>query len=40
MAALPGGGPRLVLDPERHAKSYLTSIGVMVAIWKPRPAQQ
>ncbi len=38
MAALPGGGPRLVLDAERHAKSYLTNIGVMVAIWKPRAA--
>ncbi|MBI5897636.1 MAG: hypothetical protein HZB40_00225 [Rhodocyclales bacterium] len=38
MAALPGGGPRLVLDAEHHAKSYLTNIGVMVAIWKPRSA--
>ena len=40
MAALPDGGPRLVLDTERHAKSYLTNIGVMVAIWKPRPARR
>ena len=40
LAALPGGGPRLVLDAERHAKSYLTAIGIMVAIWKPRPARK
>jgi hypothetical protein len=40
LAALPGGGPRLVLDAERHAKSYLTAIGIMVAIWKPRPGAQ
>lgn len=40
MAALPGGGPRLILDPEHHAKSYLTNIGVMVAIWIPRPARR
>lgn len=39
MAALPGGGPRLVLDPEHHAKSFITAIGVMVAVWKPRPAR-
>ncbi len=38
MAALPGGGPRLVLDPEHHAKSFVTSIGIMVAVWKPRSA--
>lgn len=40
MAALPSGGPSLILDPEHHAKSYLTNIGVMVAIWKPRPARR
>ena len=40
MAALPGGGPRLILDPEHHAKSYLTNIGVMVAVWKPRPTSR
>ena len=36
LAAVPGGGPRLVLDGQRHAKSFLTSLGVMVAIWRPR----
>lgn len=40
MAALPGGGPRLILDAEHHAKSYLTNIGVMVAVWTPRPARR
>ena len=36
MSALPGGGPRLVLDPEHHAKSFITAIGIMVAVWTPR----
>lgn len=36
MSALPGGGPRVVLDAEYNAKAYITSIGVMVAVWKPR----
>lgn len=35
LAAVPGGGQRLVLDAQRHAKSFLTSLGVMVAIWRP-----
>lgn len=36
LSALPGGGPRVVLDAGRHAKAFLTNVGVMVAIWKPR----
>lgn len=40
MSALPGGGPRLVLDDGRQAKGFITSLGVMVAIWKARPARQ
>lgn len=36
MSALPGGGPRLALDGERHAKSFITTIGIMVAVWNPR----
>ena len=38
MAAVPGGGPRMVLDEQHHAKSFLTNLGVMVAIWRPRSA--
>lgn len=38
LAALPGGGPRVELGPARYAKSFLTELGVMVAIWKPRTA--
>lgn len=38
MSALPGGGPRLALDDGRSAKAFMTSLGVMVAIWKARPA--
>ena len=40
LAALPGGGARVVLDGERHAKSFLTNLGAMVAIWKPRSARR
>ena len=40
MSALPGGGPRLVLDDGRNAKGFITSLGVMVAIWKPRSPRQ
>jgi hypothetical protein len=41
LSALPGGGPRVVLDAGRHAKAFLTNVGVMVAIWRPRmPARQ
>ena len=36
LAAVPGGGPRLILDEQHHAKSFLTSLGVMVAIWRPK----
>ncbi len=41
LAAIPGGGKRIVLDETRHAKSFLTAIGVMVAIWRPvvKPAK-
>lgn len=35
LAAVPGGGQRIVLDPQRLAKSFLTPLGVMVAIWRP-----
>lgn len=38
LAALPGGGPRVALDPERYAKAFVTGLGIMVAIWKPRVA--
>lgn len=40
MSALPGGGPRLGLDDGRSAKGFMTTLGVMVAIWKPRPARR
>lgn len=40
MSALPGGGPRLVLDDGRNAKAFVTSLGVMVAIWKQRSARR
>ena len=36
LSALPGGGARVALDAGRLAKAYLTPVGVMVAIWKPR----
>jgi hypothetical protein len=35
ISAIPGGGPRLVLDADRHAKAFLTNLGVMVAVWRP-----
>jgi hypothetical protein len=35
LAAVPGGGKRIVLDDRRIAKSFLNSLGVMVAIWRP-----
>jgi hypothetical protein len=35
ISAVPGGGPRQILDAERHAKAFLTNLGVMVAIWRP-----
>jgi len=38
LAAVPGGSRRLVLDEQRHAKSFLTELGVMVAIWRPLKA--
>lgn len=40
MSALPGGGPSLLLDAGRKAKGFVTSLGVMVAIWKQRPARR
>lgn len=40
LSALPGGGPRLALDDGRSAKGFITSLGVMVAIWKPRGRRQ
>lgn len=40
MSALPGGGPRQVLDDGRHAKGFSTELGVMVTIWRPRPARR
>ncbi len=40
MSALPGGGPSLVLDDGRNAKAFVTSVGVMVAIWKQRAARR
>ncbi len=40
MSALPGGGPRLVLDDGRNAKAFVTGLGVMVAIWQPRPVRR
>lgn len=39
MAAVPGGGPTLALDARRRAKSYLTPLGVMVAIWTVRAGE-
>lgn len=38
LAAVPGGGRRLALDEQRNAKSFLTDLGVMVAIWRPLKA--
>lgn len=38
LAAVPGGGRRLVLDEQHHAKSFLTDLGIMVAIWRPLKA--
>lgn len=35
LAAVPGGGKRVVLDDRRVAKSFLNALGVMVAIWRP-----
>ena len=35
ISAVPGGGPRQVLDAERLAKAFLTNLGVMVAVWRP-----
>ena len=40
MSALPGGGPRIALDAEYSAKAYLTNVGVMVAVWKPRSRER
>lgn len=40
MAAVPGGGPTLALDAQRRAKSYLTALGVMAAIWTVRPGER
>jgi hypothetical protein len=41
LAAIPGGGKRVVLSEGLYAKSFLTNLGVMVAIWRPvaKPAR-
>lgn len=40
LAAVPGGGPRVRLDGGRYAKSFLTPLGVMAAIWMPGKASR